>query len=84
MDMAEVAERAREQLARMTKLQPAGVIGTARDDQGWVVTVEMLEKKSIPDGADILGIYEVKLNDQGQVADFQRVRLRRRSDTAEE
>jgi hypothetical protein len=84
MEMSEVAERAREQLAKMTKLPPSGVTAVTKADRGWVVTIEMLEKKSIPDGADVLGIYEVKLSEQGQVDDFQRVRLRRRSDTAEE
>ena len=84
MEMADVAERAREQMAKMTKLPISGVTAVSKADRGWVVTVEVVEKKSIPDGADILGIYEVKLNEQGQVDDFQRLRLRRRSDTVEE
>jgi hypothetical protein len=68
----------------MTGLQPSGVIGAAREDKGWVVTIEMVEKKSIPDSMDVLGTYEVKVNDQGQIADFQRVKLRKRSETVEE
>jgi hypothetical protein len=84
MDVAEVADRTREQLVKMTKLPLSGVTSVSKADRGWVVTVELVEKKSIPDGADVLGIYEVKLNEQGQVDDFQRLRLRRRSDTAEE
>lgn len=83
MDVSEITERAREQLASMTKLQLSGVIGAAREDKGWVVTVEMIEKKSIPDGMDVLGIYEVKLNDEGHIADFQRIKLRKRCETVE-
>ena len=84
MDVSEIAERAREELVKMTKLQLSGVIGTAREDKGWVVTIEMVEKKSIPDSMDVLGTYEVKLNDQGQIADFQRIKLRKRGETTEE
>ncbi len=83
MDVSEIAERAREELVKVTKLPLSGVIGTARDDQGWVVTIEMVEKKSIPDGMDVLGIYEVKLNDQGHIADFQRIKLRKRCEPVE-
>jgi len=84
MNVSEIAERAREELVKMTKLPLSGVIGTAREDNGWMVTIEMVEKKSIPDSMDILGTYEVKVNDQGQIADFQRVKLRKRSQTTEE
>jgi hypothetical protein len=83
MNVSEIAERAREELVKMTKLTPSGVIGTAREDNGWMVTIEMVEKKSIPDSMDILGTYEVKVNDQGQIADFQRVKLRKRCETVE-
>jgi hypothetical protein len=83
MNVSEIAERAREELVKMTKLTLSGVIGTAREDNGWMVTIEMVEKKSIPDSMDILGTYEVKLTEQGQVADFQRIKLRKRCETVE-
>ena len=68
----------------MIHLQSSGVVGVSRSEDGWVVTIEMLEKKSIPDSMDVLGCYEVKLNNDGNIQDFTRVRLRKRGDTAAE
>jgi hypothetical protein len=65
-------------------LQSSGVVGVSRTEDGWVVTIEMLEKRSIPDSMDVLGCYEVKLNNDGNIQDFTRVRLRKRGDTAAE
>ena len=43
--------------------------------------MELLEKKSIPDSMDILGIYEVVIDEGGQLISLDRKGLRRRGDT---
>ena len=42
----------------------------------------MLEKVSIPEGMDILGTYEVRIDDDGKIISYKRTDLRKRSDTA--
>lgn len=83
-DMIELAEKAKARLERVTGLKASSVIWVAQEEGGhWMVTLELLEKKSIPDSMDILGTYEVKMNEAGDVLDFARTRLRKRGDTVE-
>ncbi len=82
-DMMKLAANAKIGLERVTGLRGSSVIGLTPEEGHWTVTVEMLEKKSIPDAMDILGVYEVKMSEEGNVLDFARTRLRKRGDTSE-
>ncbi len=84
MNIGEVIKKATEELAKLTKLKPEGVIGTSKDEKDWKVTIQMLEKKSIPDAMDLFGIYEVLLNEKGEVVNFERTGLRKRGDSEKE
>jgi len=84
MKTSEVIKVAEKELAALTRLEPTGVKGVSKDEEGWHVTVEMIEKKSIPDGMDLLALYEVILDEEGFVLKFERGRLRKRIDTVEE
>jgi Gas vesicle synthesis protein GvpO. len=84
MKTSEVAEVAQKEMAKLTKLEPSGIKGASKDEEGWHVTVEMIEKKSIPDGMDVLALYEVTLDEEGNVLKFERGQLRKRGDTGEE
>jgi len=84
MKASEVTMVAQKEVVGLTKLQPSGIKGVFKDEEGWHVTVEMIEKKSIPDGMDLLGLYEVTLDEEGNVLKFERGKLRKRMDTGEE
>ena len=84
MTVPKLIERAREQLTEVIGLKLSSTLGASKDDQGWHISVEMIEKKSIPDGMDILATYEARVNDQGELLEFSRKKLRKRIDTAEE
>ncbi len=56
------------------------IIGLNRDEDGWVAEVEVVERKSIPDTQDLLGRYELKFDEEGELLGYRRVMLRRRSD----
>jgi len=84
MKASEVIKVAEKELAALTKLEPTGVKGVFRDEEEWHVTVEMIEKKSIPDGMDLLALYEVILDDEGNVLKFERGKLRKRGDSSDE
>jgi len=84
MEASEVTKVAEKEMAALTKLESTGVKGIFRDEEGWHATVEMIEKKSIPDGMDLLALYEATLDDEGNVLKFERGKFRKRMETGEE
>jgi len=84
MEASEVTKVAEKEVAALTKLESTGVKRIFRDEEGWHATVEMIEKKSIPDGMDLLALYEATLDGEGNVLKFERGKLRKRVDTGEE
>lgn len=77
-----IADQAKKELSSVTGLEPSTIMGIEKDGGEWKVTVEMIEKRSIPDAMDILGTYEVHLSNDGQMLNFTRLSLRKRGDTA--
>ena len=83
MELKEAVDRAKEALQAMMNLELASVTGVSVSNGGWRVVIEMIERKAIPDTQDILGIYEVHLDDGGNVTGYERTRIRRRMDLEE-
>lgn len=81
MSVSNIANQAKKQLSELTKLEPSTVSGMTKEGEEWLVTLEMVEKKSIPDSMDVLGVYEVRLNNEGELLNFNRISLRKRGDT---
>jgi hypothetical protein len=67
-------------LAALVDLPLESTVGVRKSDQGWVVAVEMLEKRSIPDGQDVLATYETTYGEDEQLISFQRCGMRKRAD----
>ena len=83
MDMKELAERAKSHLAEVTGLKPVTVTGTFKDEQGWHVALDMLEMSRIPTATDVLGDYEVLVDENGNMLKFERKRTRLRGEPME-
>ena len=83
MEPAKAIERARQTLLALTNRELSGVTGVARTEEGWRVELEVVERKSIPDTQDVLGVYEVDLDESGHVTGYARRRVRRRMDLEE-
>ena len=71
---AELAQSARKQLAELTGRLPESVLGLKRDDEGWKVTLEVVELSRVPNSTDLLGCYVVTLDDDGELLAYERVR----------
>jgi gas vesicle protein GvpO len=71
---AELAKSARAQLADLTGRVPESVLGLRKDDDGWKVTVEIVELSRVPNSTDLLGCYVVTLDDDGELVGYERVR----------
>lgn len=81
----QVAQRARRELAEITGLEPQGVTALEQYDDGtWKVTVELLELSRIPETDDVLGSYEVEVDEDGELLGYRRLRRYARSHVLEE
>jgi hypothetical protein len=75
MSTRELLDVARRQVADVTGRPVEGVTGLQRDsDNGWTVTVEVLEVERVPSTMDLLAAYEVSVTEDGDVIGFTRRR----------
>ncbi|GGX76445.1 hypothetical protein GCM10010515_50300 [Streptomyces fructofermentans] len=54
-----------------------------REDDGWCVVVDVLELPRIPDTTSLLASYEVRLDQDGELMEYRRVRRYRRGSADE-
>ena len=79
-----IIKKAQEDFAKLSKMPVDGVTGLSKTEEGWVVSLEALERRAIPDTMDVLGMYEVRLDSEGNLLGFDRKKLRKRGETKEE
>lgn len=80
-DVGALIEQAREELSRLTGLKTCSTVGATKDEKGWHISIEMLEKQSIPDQMDILAVYEALFDEEGNLLGFERKAMRKRMET---
>jgi hypothetical protein len=79
-----VAERARQQLADIIGMETESVSSLRRsDDGGWTLNVEVLELSRVPSTDDVIGSYEVLLDEDGELMEYRRIRRYPRSKSDE-
>lgn len=61
-----------EQFVELTRRQPESVVGVKKAGEGWLVRLEVVESRRIPDTADLLAIYEVDLDAEGDIVAYDR------------
>jgi len=69
-----VAREAAQQLLELTGREAEGVTGLERTEDGWKVEVEVVEVRRIPDTTDVLAIYEIEADEEGNVEGYRRLR----------
>lgn len=82
--LIDLISKAKSDLSKLTGLDPSSVVKTTKIDGGWQIAIEMVEKRSIPDGMDLLATYEVKLDEQGNILEFNRKGMRKRMEALSE
>lgn len=80
-DVGTLIGQAREQLSNLTGLKASSTVGAIKDEKGWHISIEMLEKQSIPDQMDVLAIYEALFDEEGNLLGFERKGMRKRMET---
>ncbi len=81
MNADEIIKKARDEFATLSKLPVDAVIGLSKAEGEWVVSLEALERKAIPEAMDILGLFEIHLDSDGNLIRFERKKLRKRGET---
>ena len=69
-----IAGEAAKQLVELTGRDVEGVTGLSRTDDGWTVEVEVLEVRRIPETTDLLALYEVTVDEDGDLEGYRRLR----------
>jgi Gas vesicle synthesis protein GvpO len=69
---ADVVREAANQLTELTGRRPEKVLGFDKDDDGWRVRFELLELGRIPNSTDLLGCYEVRVDEDGDLVGYER------------
>lgn len=80
----EIARAAVSAVAELTGRQPETVLALRADDEGWKVTVEVVELSRIPSSTDVMASYQVTLDSGGELVGYERIRRYQRGDTGEE
>jgi len=60
------------------------VTGIDKDGSGWTVTLEVVELERIPNTTDVLGVYEVAVDKDGELTGARRTRRFYRSEAGED
>lgn len=66
------ARRGAEGLQALLARPVEGVVEVSREDEGWLVAVEVLELARVPNTNDVLGVYEVELDPYGGLQGYRR------------
>lgn len=81
----EVIERVRQDLPQLLGRPIESVLGLERDDNdGWSVTVSVVELARIPHSTDIIGAYRVTLDSDGELVGWRRSRRYHRNQADED
>jgi hypothetical protein len=84
MKPAAVATAAVRQLAQLTGRDVEGATSLAKSEDGWQVEVEVVETRRVPDTMDLMALYEVEIDTDGDLASYRRLRRYARAEAGGE
>jgi Gas vesicle synthesis protein GvpO len=70
----EALERALRKVTRLTGREAESVSSIVPSDDGWRLTVELVELERIPESTNVMGTYEAEIDDEGNLMSYERVR----------
>jgi hypothetical protein len=74
IDVSTAMRSAAEQLAQLLQRAPDSVSSLNATDDGWTAHVEVVEIEKIPDTMSVMASYRVRLDGQGQLVGYERIR----------
>lgn len=79
-----LAVLAAEQLVGLTGKEFEGIVGLSKSDDGWSVFIEVLEMRRIPSTTDVIAVYEVDVDQDGDMTGYRRQRRFLRGEAGED
>jgi len=73
LTLRRVGETALAEVSELVGCPAEGVTAVRKDDDGWIVTIELLEVARIPETTDVLASYEVHVDGDGDVMEYRRL-----------
>jgi hypothetical protein len=70
----EVAKSAVRHISALTGKRAVSVTSIEPTEDGWVVEVELIEIERIPSTSDLLALYEIELDPDGELVAYRRTR----------
>ena len=80
----DLGEKARGAIEELLDKHAESVISVTKEENEWKVLVEVLERRAVPDSQDLLGRYELRMDENKELLGYERVVLRRRIDQDKE
>ncbi|MCG2826693.1 MAG: gas vesicle protein [Thermoplasmatales archaeon] len=83
MATKEIMDIGKQSLSIMEKTlnkKPESVISVNKEGKEWKVLAEVLERRAVPDTQDILGRYELRMDEKGELLGYKQVLTKRRAD----
>jgi hypothetical protein len=79
LNAATAGEVGLRHIADLTGKDTEGVTAVQPVDEGWLVTVEVVEDRRIPSSGDILALYQAEIDEEGGLLSYRRLRRYRRA-----
>ena len=74
----------REYVGEMTDGEPVRMTSASPTEEGgWIIEIETVEDRRIPSSADILALYEMEIDSNGEMLAYRRIRRYMRGQTAD-
>ncbi len=73
LTLRKIGATALAEVSELVGCTAEGVTGIRKNDDGWVVTVELLELARIPATTDVLASYDVHVDSDGDVTEYHRL-----------
>ncbi len=80
MNLIEIQEKVVPQIRKLLNKEPEGISSIEKNNEGWRVLCDVLEKKSIPETYDLLKVYEFMVDKEIKITSFKQLRKIRRGD----
>jgi phage gpG-like protein len=81
--LSQIVDMTRTVAKNYMRKNPESIIDIEKKPDGWKVTIETIERKSIPDTQDLMGRYDILFNNNGELIGWKQKMIRKRSDKTE-
>ncbi|MDI6903289.1 MAG: gas vesicle protein GvpO [Methanocellales archaeon] len=79
-EVLDVGKRSLAILESLLNKKAESVVSVTKEGKEWVVLTDVLERRAVPDTQDIIGRYELRLDEAGETLGYKQVMTKRRAD----